>query len=255
MLIVLSPAKKLDLSQFDLTFKPTKPEFVYEAQTLVNILVDFSPSQLASLMKISDQLATLNLARFANFSAKFSLKNAKPAVFAFAGDAYQGLNPHDFDKEDLDFMQQHLRILSGLYGILRPLDLLQAYRLEMGTKLKNPKGSDLYAFWHNKISQNLQQTLQNLNSEIIINLASNEYFKAVNLKQLNAKIINVDFKDFKNGKYKMISFYAKKARGMMARFIIKNKLSTPERLTEFGAEDYRFCEIDSNPTKLVFLRD
>jgi len=254
MLLLLSPAKKLDLTPLKSPIKASKPQFLYEAQTLVNILADFAPPKIASLMRISDELATLNMGRFSNFGTKANLKNAKPAVFTFAGDVYQGLNVQDFSLDDCAFMQQHLRILSGLYGVLRPLDLLQPYRLEMGTKLKNPKGADLYAFWQDIISANLQQTLAELKTDIVINLASIEYFKAVNAPKLNAKIINIDFKDYKNGKYKTIGIFAKRARGMMARFIIKNKITNPSQLAEFGADDYRFCEPDSNANKLVFLR-
>jgi len=254
MLMLISPAKKLDFSPIENTIKCTKPVFMYEAEVLVNILRDFSPTQIASLMKVSDQIATLNLARFADFSSKNTIKNAKPALFAFAGDTYSGLNAQDFDGKDLKFAQKHLRILSGLYGILRPLDELQAYRLEMGCNLKNPKGKDLYAYWRKTIGAHLGEILSVLETDIVVNLASQEYFKAVDSTMFNASIINCEFKDYHKGKYKIIGLYAKRARGAMARFIIKNKIINPKRLVEFGYDDYRFCESNSSPTKLVFLR-
>jgi len=254
MLLLISPAKKLNLDNPNPNIKFTQPEFIYETQVLVDILRNFSPQQLADLMKISDQIASLNLARYSNFSTKFSLKNAKQAAFAFAGDTYKGLSPNDFTDDDCNFMQQHLRILSGLYGVLRPLDLLQPYRLEMGTRLKNPAGNDLYAYWQKIITHKLNQILEELKTNLVVNLASNEYFKVVDSKSLQANIINCDFKDFNQGKYKTIGIHAKRARGAMARFIIKNKITEPERLIEFGYDDYRFCATDSSQYKLVFLR-
>jgi len=252
MLMLISPAKKLDFTASPNIPKCTTPQFMYKTEVLVNILRDFTPDKLASLMKISDQLAAQNLARFSNFGTKSNPQ--KPALFAFAGDTYQGLSVQDFDADDLTFSQKHLRILSGLYGILRPLDLLQAYRLEMGCRLKNPYGNDLYAYWKKPIGTYLTETLNNLNTNKIINLSSQEYFKAVDNTKLNADIIQCDFKDYHKDKYKVIGLYAKRARGAMARFIIKNKITDINRLPEFGFDGYRFCETDSHSNKLVFIR-
>src|SRR5690606_39059865 len=194
-----------------------------------------------------DKLAALNVARFGSWTAKFTPENAKQALLAFKGDVYTGLAAEDFSEEDFDFAQQHLRMLSGLYGLLRPLDLMQPYRLEMGTKLANPRGKDLYAFWGERISEWLNAALQAQGDQILLNLASNEYFSAVKRKTLQARVIDVDFKDLKNGQYKIISFYAKKARGLMARYVIKERIQNPDRLRDFDYDGYRFSAADSTP--------
>jgi cytoplasmic iron level regulating protein YaaA (DUF328/UPF0246 family) len=213
-----------------------------------------TPLQLAELMHISDKLAGLNAARFAQWQLPFTEQNAKAALFTFNGDVYQGLDALSLSDDDIAFAQQHLRILSGLYGVLRPLDLMQPYRLEMGTKLANPQGKDLYAFWQDTITTLLNQQLSALNSELVVNLASQEYFKAVKPKLLNGRVITPVFKDFKNGQYKIISFFAKKARGLMARYIIQHRLSRAEQLTGFNLAGYQFSREHSSANELVFLR-
>lgn len=255
MLMVVSPAKTLDYTS-TVTYKGyTEPEHLAETKQLIKELKKFSVQDLASLMSISDKLAALNVARYTEWSSEFTLDNARQAILAFRGDVYTGLAVDDFSAKDFEFAQDHLRILSGLYGVLRPLDLMQPYRLEMGTKLENPKGKDLYAFWDEKISQWLNQALAAQGDNLLLNLASNEYFSSVKIKALDAQVINVDFKDLKNGQYRIISFYAKKARGMMARYIIKNRLTTVEQLKSFNSRGYYWSEEHSNDHKLVFLRD
>lgn len=255
MLMVISPAKTLDYTTRPVTERFTQPQHLEHAQDLINQLRDFSPAQIAELMHLSDKLAGLNAARFGSWSAKFSPENAKQALLAFKGDVYTGLNAEDFSEADFDFAQSHLRMLSGLYGVLRPLDLMQPYRLEMGTKLANPRGKDLYAFWGERISTWLNEALLAQGDEVLLNLASNEYFSAVKRKALNARIIDTEFKDLKNGQYKIISFYAKKARGLMARYVIKERLQDPEGLKDFNDQGYRYSAEHSKADSLVFLRD
>ncbi|WP_071871936.1 peroxide stress protein YaaA [Atopomonas hussainii] len=255
MLMVLSPAKNLDYTSAPHTERFTQPEHLEHAQNLINLLRDLAPQDIAELMKLSDKLASLNAVRYAEWSQPFTRKNAKQAVLAFNGDVYTGLDAASLSEDDLDFAQQHLRILSGLYGVLRPLDLMQAYRLEMGTKLANPKGKDLYAFWGKQISQWLNQALAAQGDDILLNLASNEYFSAVKKNALNARIIDVEFRDLKNGQYKIISFYAKKARGLMARFVIEQRITQPEQLKAFNTQGYAYSDEHSCTDKLVFLRD
>ncbi|WJG08673.1 peroxide stress protein YaaA [Aliiglaciecola sp. LCG003] len=254
MLVVVSPAKNLDFENPATTTKNSQADYLDESQQLIDVCKQLAPSQLSSLMKISDKLAGLNAARFSSWSLPFTQDNAKQAILAFNGDVYAGLDAQSFSEDDFSFAQQHLRILSGLYGLLRPLDLMQPYRLEMGTKLDNPRGSDLYQFWGDKISQGLNSTLQQQGDSVLVNLASNEYFKAVRLKRLQAQVITPIFKDEKNGQYKIISFYAKKARGLMARFIIQNKLTSPEQLKHFDLEGYQYSAQQSTADKLVFTR-
>ncbi|MCW3149955.1 peroxide stress protein YaaA [Stutzerimonas stutzeri] len=255
MLMVISPAKTLDYETPPVTQRSTQPEHLEHSQQLIDQLREFSPAQVSELMHLSDKLAALNVARFGSWTAKFTPENAKQALLAFKGDVYTGLAAEDFSEEDFDFAQQHLRMLSGLYGLLRPLDLMQPYRLEMGTKLANPRGKDLYAFWGERISEWLNAALQAQGDQILLNLASNEYFSAVKRKTLQARVIDVDFKDLKNGQYKIISFYAKKARGLMARYVIKERIQNPDRLRDFDYDGYRFSAADSTPDHLVFLRD
>lgn len=255
MLMVLSPAKNLDYTSAPHTERFTQPEHLEHAQNLINLLRDLAPQDIAELMKLSDKLASLNAVRYAEWSQPFTRENAKQAVLAFNGDVYTGLDAASLSEDDLDFAQQHLRILSGLYGVLRPLDLMQAYRLEMGTKLANPNGKDLYAFWGKQISQWLNQALAAQGDDILLNLASNEYFSAVKKSALNARIIDVEFRDLKNGQYKIISFYAKKARGLMARFVIEQRITQPEQLKAFNTQGYAYSDEHSSADKLVFLRD
>ncbi|CDZ95907.1 peroxide stress protein YaaA [Pseudomonas saudiphocaensis] len=255
MLMVISPAKTLDYDTPPATERFTQPQHLDQAQELITILRDFSPQQIGKLMKLSDKLAALNVARYGSWTPRFTPENAKQALLAFKGDVYTGLNAEDFSEQDFDFAQRHLRMLSGLYGLLRPLDLMQPYRLEMGTKLENPRGKDLYAFWGERISRWLNEALAEQGDDVLLNLASNEYFGAVKRKELKARVINVDFKDMKNGQYKIISFYAKKARGLMARYVIRERIDNPEQLKAFDSEGYRYSAEDSSPDHLVFLRD
>jgi len=255
MLLVVSPAKDLDLTPTTPELAVSQPALLTEATELAAVCKQLTPTDLASLMHISDKLAGLNAARFAQWQPPFTHDNAKAALFMFNGDVYQGLDAASLTVDDLAFAQQHLRILSGLYGVLRPLDLMQAYRLEMGTKLSNQRGKDLYAFWQAAISSNLQQQLRALQSDVLLNLASQEYFKAVDKKQLAARVITPEFKDYKNGQYKIISFYAKKARGLMARYVIQQRLTTPEQLRQFDSAGYYYSAEHSTADKPVFLRD
>lgn len=254
MLVVVSPAKDLDFSPVKADITPTQPDLLAQSQQLVELCQKLTPAELSSLMHISDKLAGLNAARFAQWQRPFTPDNAKPAVYAFNGDVYQGLDAATLSKTDIEFAQQHLRILSGLYGVLRPLDLMQPYRLEMGTRLNNSKGRDLYAFWQDTIASELNKQLAQLHSTVLVNLASQEYFKAVHTKALQAKVITPVFKDWKNGQYKIISFYAKRARGLMARFIISQRLQTVEQLQQFDLAGYSYSAEQSTADKPVFLR-
>lgn len=255
MLMVISPAKTLDYSSPLATTEFSLPRYLEQSSQLIEVLRKLSPSQLAELMKLSDKLASLNVARFTEWQPNFTPDNARQAILAFRGDVYTGLDADSLSAEDFAYAQQHLRILSGLYGVLRPLDLMQAYRLEMGIKLENPAGQNLYDFWGLQVTDSLNQCLTEQNTDILLNLASNEYFKAVKPKQLKAQLINVDFKDLKNGQYKIISFYAKKARGMMARYVIQNKVESIEALKSFNLQGYYYSAEQSKPDHLVFLRD
>lgn len=254
MLTVISPAKTLDFDTPSHTDRHTEPRFLSQSQQLIDQLKKLSSQEIASLMKVSDKLAGLNMARFQQWKTPFTEKNAKQAILAFKGDVYTGLDAETLDEQDLDFAQQHLRILSGLYGVLRPLDLMQPYRLEMGTPFQNKAGRDLYAFWGEQLQKSLEAEPA-LQDGVLINLASNEYFKAVNAKKLKATIITPVFKDWKNGQYKMISFYAKKARGLMSRYIIDQKINSPEKLKQFDSEGYRYSEEMSQKNDWVFIRD
>lgn len=252
MLIVISPAKTLDFETASSTENYTQPRFLPQSQQLINELKVLSTTDIANLMKLSDKLAALNMARFQTWLKPFNLDNAKQALLAFKGDVYTGLDADTLDEVGLEFAQQHLRILSGLYGVLRPLDLMQAYRLEMGTKFANKKGKDLYQFWGSQLRDSLEAELK---EGVLINLASNEYFKAVEAKKLKARIITPIFKDLKNGQYKIISFYAKKARGLMSRYIIDHRLIKPESIKDFDSEGYRFSPEMSQADEWVFLRN
>ena len=254
MLIVISPAKTLDFETAPITKVHTQPEFLKESRQLVSQLKELTPAEVSSLMKISDKLGVLNFLRFNEWKTPFTLNNSKQALLAFKGDVYTGINADSFNSRDLKFAQKHLRILSGLYGVLKPLDLIQAYRLEMGSKFKNRKGKDLYEFWESKLTDQINQDLKASKSKYLINLASNEYFKSLQADAINAEIIVPVFKDYKNGKYKIISFYAKKARGLMSAYIIKNRLKNPEDIKVFDVDGYKFCKSASNSTNWVFQR-
>lgn len=255
MLMVISPAKTLDYTSPLATEDFTQPRYLEQSRQLIEILRKLNPNELADLMKLSDKLTGLNVARFTDWQPNFTLENARQAILAFKGDVYTGLEAESLTSEDFQYAQQHLRILSGLYGVLRPLDLMQPYRLEMGTKLQNSAGNNLYEFWGDSITESLNQSIAEQKASVLLNLASNEYFKAVKPKQLNATLINVDFKDLKNGQYKIISFYAKKARGIMARYVIQNKIDSVEALKDFTEQGYYYSAEQSKPTHLVFLRD
>ncbi|MDT8895372.1 peroxide stress protein YaaA [Halomonas sp. I1] len=255
MLSVISPAKKLDFETPATTSRHTQPDYLDHSQTLIDILRDLSPQQISELMGVSDKIAGLNAARFAEWHTPFTPDNAKPAAQAFQGDVYVGLEADRFDDTDNAFAQDHLRILSGLYGLLRPLDLIQPYRLEMGTKLTNPAGKDLYAFWRDELTTALDRAVADSGSAVLVNLASNEYFKSIDAKRLSARVITPVFKDEKNGQYKMISFYAKKARGLMAAWMIRQRLEDPEALKAFDVAGYRFDAAMSDGDTLVFCRD
>ncbi|MBO9535100.1 peroxide stress protein YaaA [Herbaspirillum sp.] len=254
MLIVLSPAKSLDYDTPAVTDVHTTPAFIPRSAELIEVLKKLSPAQVGSLMGISDQLAVLNVNRYAAWSRKFTGKNSKQAVLAFNGDVYEGLDANSLSARQLDYVQGHVRILSGLYGMLRPLDLMQPYRLEMGTKLANPHGKDLYAFWGSEVTEALNAELQAQKTPVLVNLASEEYFKVVKPKLLKAKVISPVFEDWKGGKYKIISFYAKRARGLMARYAAQKNISQPEKLKGFDLEGYAFAEEASSDSTWVFRR-
>ena len=254
MLIVLSPAKSLDYDTPPTTDLHTKPDFIARSAELIEVLKEKSPAQISTLMGISDQLAALNVERYASWSRKFTTKNSKQAVLAFNGDVYEGLNAASLSARQLDYVQTHVRILSGLYGALRPLDLMQPYRLEMGTRLQNPRGKDLYAFWGEDVTKVLNVELAQHKSKVLVNLASEEYFKVVKTKVLEAKVISPVFEDWKGGKYKIISFYAKRARGLMARYAALKGINQAEKLKNFDLDGYAFDEAVSSETSWVFRR-
>ncbi len=254
MLMVLSPAKTLDYESPLTTDAHTLPDFIPRSAELITVLREKSPAEIGSLMQISDPLAQLNTARFASWTKKFSFDNARQAVLAFNGDVYEGLEARSLNDKQLAWAQEHLRILSGLYGLLRPLDLMQPYRLEMGTRLQNQRGKDLYAFWGDELTAKLATTLTSLKSKALVNLASEEYFKAVRPNELPVPVIAPVFEDWKGGKYKIISFHAKRARGLMARYAIEKKITAPEKLKAFDVEGYAFAPSASDDTRWVFRR-
>ena len=255
MLMLISPAKTLDFETPSKTKKKSEPDFLSDSQQLIDELKVLSPADISELMHISDKLGDLNYQRFHNWHLPFDADNAKQSILAFKGDVYTGLNAQAFTSQDFSFAQKHLRILSGLYGLLRPLDLMQAYRLEMGTKFSNERGKNLYEFWGEAITAAINKQLKSIKSDVLVNLASNEYFKAVKPKLLNADIITPVFKDCKNGKYKIISFYAKKACGLMVAYIIKNKLSEVEQIKSFDSEGYTYNPAMSTAREWVFTRE
>jgi cytoplasmic iron level regulating protein YaaA (DUF328/UPF0246 family) len=256
MLMVVSPAKSLDFETRPGTRKFSQPEFLKESNALVKDLRKLEPDDLSELMDVSPSLAEENHRRFANWHTPFDLKNSKQAIFAFKGDVYLGLQAEDFGTADLNFAQKHLRILSGLYGVLRPLDLMQPYRLEMGRKFGVNGAKTLYEFWGAKLTDQLNAEFESQSSKknVLINLASNEYFNSIQTKGLDAEIITPVFKDWSNGKYRIVSFFAKKARGQMAAHIIKNRLQSPAKLKDFAVDGYRFDPEESTDNKLVFKR-
>lgn len=254
MLMVISPAKTLDYSGADYP-NFTVPAVLDQSETLVKQLSTYDASELSELMKISDKLADLNQQRYQAFQTPFTPENAKQALLVFNGDVYRGIDVENYDSDDLAFAQDHLRILSGLYGILRPLDLMQPYRLEMGTKLKNERGKNLYEFWGSQISELINEALAEAKKPCLVNLASNEYFKSVDLKALKARVLNIAFKENKSGTYKVVAIHAKRARGMMVDFVIRNRIENPELMKGFDRDGYAFNADLSTADEWVFCRD
>lgn len=260
MLAVISPAKTLDFESEPATTQYSQPELLDRAAILVNHLACMAPHELSELMSISDKLGSLNFERYQQWALPFAPENARQALLAFKGDVYTGIDAGSFDDEDLRFAQDHLRILSGLYGVLRPLDLMQPYRLEMGTRLEvsaDEQGkpyTNLYQFWGGRITQSLNEVLLAADSPVLVNLASNEYFKSVRASELRAQVITPVFKDYRNGSYKVISFLAKKARGAMTAYLIKQRLTDPEQLKAFADDGYAFNEALSGVSQWVFTR-
>ena len=255
MLALISPAKTLDYESALPTDQHTLPRLLEHSQQLIDVSRKLSASEIASLMSVSEKIAQLNVARFRDWQPEFNFSNARQAIFAFKGDVYTGLDAYDLSAQDLEFAQTHLRMLSGLYGLLRPLDLMMPYRLEMGIKLANARGHNLYEFWGDQITQLVNADLAQADSELLVNLASDEYYKSVKESKMKAEIIKPVFLDQKNGKYKVISFYAKKARGLMARYIIQNQLNRAEDLKSFNTDGYYFDAASSMKGELVFKRD
>ncbi|MWN31048.1 peroxide stress protein YaaA [Gilliamella sp. Pra-s65] len=255
MLTVISPAKTLDYQSPLTTKQNTLPQFMHQSENLIEDCKKLSSKDLATLMSISPKLAELNYERFQTWHRDFNLENARQAILAFKGDVYEGLHVEDFTHKELEFAQNHLRILSGLYGILRPLDLIQPYRLEMGIRLKNGNNSNLYQFWGDQLTNHLNGELTKSKNRTLINLASNEYFKVIKTKQLNANIIQPIFLDQSKNTYKVISFYAKKARGLMSRYIIKNSIENSDDIKSFNLEGYQFDSKRSTDLEWYFIRN
>lgn len=254
MIVILSPAKTLDFDSKPTTKIYSQPEFLEDSAELIQQLQRLSPADISGLMGISDALGELNFDRYQQWQLPFSPANAKQAALAFKGDVYTGLEADTFSSADFKFAQKHLRILSGLYGILKPLDLMQPYRLEMGIKFANTRGKNLYEFWGSQLTEELNAQLKKNKSKALVNLASNEYFKALKKKDINVEIVSPAFKDYKNGEYKMISFFAKKVRGQMAAWIIKNKVTSASDLLDFKVDGYKLNKKLSSPAVPVFTR-
>lgn len=254
MLYLLSPAKSLDYESPVAELPHTLPQFLPQSKELIEVLRTQSPQDIASLMSLSDKLAALNVARYEAWSPRFTAANSRQAALAFDGDVYDGLAARTLKPADLEWAQSHVAILSGLYGVLRPLDRMQPYRLEMGTSLKVGAAANLYQFWGSRIARYLNEQLATQKSPVVVNLASQEYFKSVDRKALQARVIECVFEDWKDGKYKIISFFAKKARGLMARWAITHRVDSPKKLEAFDLEGYAFDAAVSEPDRLVFRR-
>lgn len=255
MLMVISPAKTLDFETPAAIDTYTQPIFTEYSEALVEGLRTLAPDDIQNMMGVSTAIAELNHKRFMDFTLPFSPDNAKQAIFAFKGDVYTGLDAESLSPQALEYAQSHLLMLSGLYGVLKPLDLMQPYRLEMGTKFGVGDSANLYQFWGERITQALNAQLRAAGAETLLNLASNEYFKSVKPKLLNASVVTPVFKDLKNGQYKMISFYAKKARGLMARYVLENQIDSVEACKHFDLEGYYFVPEQSDAKTLTFYRD
>ena len=255
MLALISPAKKLDYESDWHGDAFSQPDFLDQSQILIDRLKSLSAIEIQSLMKLSDKLGELNYSRYRNYSTPFTPANARPAIYAFRGDTYIGLDADSLSSAEMNFAQEHLRILSGLYGLLRPIDLMQAYRLEMGTKLTNPRGEDLYDFWGDSPTIACNKALKYHKDNSVISLASNEYIKAINPKQLDGAFITCHFKELKDGAPKTIGLFAKRARGMMARYMIQNRIENPSELKNFNIHGYEYIKTMSDDSNYVFLRD
>ncbi len=255
MLAIISPAKRLDFASPAPTRKHTQPGFLEESSELIDELRQLAPPDIADLMGISSALADLNAERYATWRTPFSRRNARQAILAFKGDVYMGLDATTYTERDFTWAQKHVRILSGLHGLLKPLDLIQPYRLEMGTRLTTKRGANLYEFWNGKVTAALNEAIAAQKQPLLINLASNEYFNVLDAGRIDARIITPTFKDLKNGRYKFISFFAKKARGLMTSYIVKNRVSTLKALRGFDWQGYRFNKAQSSADEWVFLRD
>ncbi len=254
MLITLSPSKGQDFDVALPTAMHSQPRQLDDSQLLINELLKYDVPDIREMMKVSENIAILNVERFHTFERPFTLENAKPALFAFKGDVYSGIQKDKYTEDDLAYAQDHLRILSGLYGALRPMDLIQPYRLEMKTKLENPRGSNLYQFWGDRITDSLNNDLENQQEATLINLASNEYFKSVKPKKLSGRLLQIAFKETKNGKTRVIAIFAKRARGMMTDFILRNRIENSEDLKEFNEGGYEYSPSESNDKQWVFTR-
>ena len=255
MLFLISPAKALDYETPAHVKTHTRPLFVAQATELIEVLREKSPQQVAELMSLSDALSGLNVARYQAWVPKFTARNSKQAVLAFDGDVYGGLEAKTLDSVELDWLQDHLCILSGLYGVLRPLDWMQPYRLEMGTRLVTPRGKNLYQFWGAQVAQYLNQRAAADKTPVVVNLASEEYFKVVDRRALLPRVVTCVFEERKGDGYKIVSFFAKRARGLMVRFAVKHRMTRVEQLKDFAAEGYRFVPSVSEPDRLVFRRE
>ena len=255
MLVLVSPAKKLDFESDASSAAHSQPDFLEQTSALVNAAKKLSRAKLAQTMKLSDNLAELNYRRFQDFSIPFDLSNARQAAYVFNGDTYIGLDAHSLDEDDMAFAQDHLRILSGLYGMLRPLDLIQPYRLEMGARFQPGRKANLHEFWDDTISQAINEALNQQSDKTVINCASNEYFKAVKTKRLNGPVITPVFREIKDGQARTLGMFAKRARGMMARFIIKNRIETPDSIKGFKSGGYEYRADLSNDAEWIFTRD
>ncbi len=254
MLITLSPSKGQDFEEASLSSKYTKPADLKDSELLIKELRKVKSEQLQEMMTISENIAKLNVDRIKKFKTPFTRKNAKQAIFAFKGDVYGGLDLESFNEDDYAYAQDHLRILSGLYGCLRPLDLIQPYRLEMKTRLKNERGDNLYQFWGDRITNSINKELKKQQEPVLVNLASNEYFKSVKPKQLEGRLLNINFKETKDGKTRVVAIFAKRARGMMADYIIRNRIEDPEELKKFNLGAYKFKKSLSDEKQWTFER-
>lgn len=255
MLFLLSPAKSLDYeTPLPEGLPHTSPSFAPQTAALIEALRAKSVQEIASLMELSDKLAALNVARYAAWRPRATERNARQAIMAFNGDVYEGLQAHSLGAEGLGWAQEHVAILSGLYGVLRPLDRMQPYRLEMGTRLATPAGQTLYQFWGPRIAEHLNTRLRADATPVVVNLASQEYFKSVDRRVLKARVIDCVFEDWKGGQYKIISFHAKRARGLMARYAVQHRVTMPHQLEQFDLEGYTFAPAASAPEHLVFRR-